>query len=728
MTKTPIGSEEIGAIQYVSSLFNKEEGVNIVGDILELIGYLLFGVRGSDEPEAVCLISEHMKFLLPRLAVFRDFIEVTLVNEDSKSKAKVPQTLYMLSGKFDCLFFLLCQVLLKDRISTWQKSNHESKLVYTIINIIGSFLESNSKYFCSEIENNSPKSSQYFHLVDECLKLIVQTYSSCLEMVHNLSNTSPLDIYSNSSMIIMAFFCAFTLKLPMTRKIDVVTTVIPRLFEKNCPDVINPNIEESLHSHQSPSILLLFSHAFRLDHFFKIISYETSTVGIKLVASIERTKNLLHYFALYFKASTSIGLENTNKVDFGFSKMLCKIMLEILATYVSSKGVAKMEGWRTDYFTQVLIELFDCKPYMDSIRGSLQKLYSLVVEWTHISVNLLKNMVNLPSHPILYFLEILEKKPKEDGVTFTIKYNCLMMLDSTLQHIKNIATSDQVENGLDIMATFCKTHNMIQRLCALIKTEETNPELSEEARMTLLTYFEILLESILKLILTFERHDPYIMDTIVLCNLPMKTCFLLQNNQKQIIKQQPKLWTAIFKLFEVSIQIFVAYSRKNPDNQKLTEIRDKLFAKAFIYIIRIVFQKLNTENRERLVWNRGDDPERCLANSVINVLYECALAATNTTFPIISSLFKEYLNLLREHNVHESIQNLELPTPNQNNKIKQIVMRISPESKTLDKYGSFAKPANTSTPSKPTSSTISQPPRTTPPAKPAEFKPPPRRQ
>nr|CAG4718848.1 unnamed protein product [Naegleria fowleri] len=691
--KTPATKEQRDLIKAIASLFLKEEGLDVPIAIVEFINYLSYTIHKSSENTTEPKIaSEYIMYLIPRLAVIRERSKLVLFEstEQGLFKAEVPQSLYFLCG---------------------------------------AIIESHAHHFSSTItQDTDNKKTLCFLFMDECLKIVVYYYSKAIPLFEklmtepNITNLSHYDLlYLKASRLTMSFFCPFTLKLPLTRKVEVLTEFVAKKIPNS--ERINPNDEIALQRLESPSLLTLFYHCLNLRNFFFIISYETSTVGIKLLAGMEKMNNMAVDFSNYLNSFISVASEHastssrTNKIDISISVSLCKVIFGIFEQYIQAKDkkiLSKFENWPK--FVDTTLQLFD--PSLVSVLiSSLRKVYYEIVDIDSVVWHLLEKLSQSDSsHPYFHFLEVLEKS-NEEGVNFMTKYNSVIILERAFKNTTPLLLAQPRSDIIDTILNFCKNHRVLYRLLGLVNVKAIADDLKEESLMNYFSYYESLLGTLYPLLSMIPMNEEYAMEFVSRSQLPKCLIVFLQNNQKHIIKKHPKLLACIFKIYEKSLQIFVTFAKLHPTNQKMEETRNDLFSKTFVFIVKFCFERIQPANQQTFFWSRPDDEEREVPCSFVNILKAITDAATNMAVPIVSTLFKDYLQTLKEKNVTTILQNVELPTATYQQKVKSIISKLTDSNKVstilpqvssalnsgssttphkaiYSKFPSFAKPPN----------------------------------
>ena len=597
----------------------KEEGLDVPIAIVEFINYLSYTIHKSSENTTEPKIaSEYIMYLIPRLAVIRERSKLVLFEstEQGLFKAEVPQSLYFLCGKYLLSAHIQCgfcsttmQVLMNKILEKSQLTSLDCKAIYSIINLIGAIIESHAHHFSSTItQDTDNKKTLCFLFMDECLKIVVYYYSKAIPLFEklmtepNITNLSHYDLlYLKASRLTMSFFCPFTLKLPLTRKVEVLTEFVAKKIPNS--ERINPNDEIALQRLESPSLLTLFYHCLNLRNFFFIISYETSTVGIKLLAGMEKMNNMAVDFSNYLNSFISVASEHastssrTNKIDISISVSLCKVIFGIFEQYIQAKDkkiLSKFENWPK--FVDTTLQLFD--PSLVSVLiSSLRKVYYEIVDIDSVVWHLLEKLSQSDSsHPYFHFLEVLEKS-NEEGVNFMTKYNSVIILERAFKNTTPLLLAQPRSDIIDTILNFCKNHRVLYRLLGLVNVKAIADDLKEESLMNYFSYYESLLGTLYPLLSMIPMNEEYAMEFVSRSQLPKCLIVFLQNNQKHIIKKHPKLLACIFKIYEKSLQIFVTFAKLHPTNQKMEETRNDLFSKTFVFIVKFCFERIQPANQ-----------------------------------------------------------------------------------------------------------------------------------
>ena len=100
LSKLPEENQE--TIRNIIIMFNQLEGVNLCSLIVEFANFLLYSIEiTGEESENPLVATNHMMFLVPRLPILRELVDVNLISDTvSISKAKVPQLLHIIIRKF----------------------------------------------------------------------------------------------------------------------------------------------------------------------------------------------------------------------------------------------------------------------------------------------------------------------------------------------------------------------------------------------------------------------------------------------------------------------------------------------------------------------------------------------------------------------------------------------------------------------------------------------------
>ncbi|KAG2386986.1 hypothetical protein C9374_002021 [Naegleria lovaniensis] len=580
-------------------------------------------------------------------------------------KAVAPQALYFL-----CV--LMNKILEKNQLQSL-----DCKTIYSIINFIGAIIEAHAHHFSSTLaQDTENKKTLCFLFIDECLKVVVYYYSQAIPLFEKVMKESNLSHLSRYDLIISI----------------------------------------------TANSLLPFSY---LRNLFFIISYEHSTVGIKLLAGMEKMNRMAVDFSNYLNSFISIASDangangGTNKIDINISVSLCKVIFGIFEQYIQAKDkntLSRFENWPK--FVDTTLQLFD-PSLVTVLISSLRKVYYEIVDIDSVVWHLLEKLSlgDLSSHPYVHFLEVLEKT-NEQGVNFMTKYNSVIVLERAFKNTTPLLLSQSRSDMIDTVLNFCKNHRVLYRLLGLVNVKAVADDLKEESLMNYFSYYESLLGTLYPLLSMIPMNEEYAMEFVSRSQVPKCLIVFLQNNQKHIIKKHPKLLACIFKLYEKSLQIFITFAKLNPTHQKLEETRNDLFSKTFVFIVKFCFERIQPANQQTFFWSRPDDEEREVPYSFVNILKAITDAATNTAIPIIATLFKDYLQTLKETNVKNILQNVELSSSMYQQKVKSILLKLSPDSnkpltttlpqianssnisasatlKAYSKFPSFAKPQNT---------------------------------
>ena len=553
-------------------------------------------------------------------------------------------------------------------------------------------IESYSKHFYERLDSTpSEKRPAMFLYIEECSKLLVFKFSTLIPLLNTGMNAfKGLDsIYLKACTSYMSFISAFLLKLSKSRKIELVSVLIKQWYDRLLQEPKNPNYHSDLQAMEQVPVFFMFHHLLKTNYFFKMMSHEDSIIGVKLLNSAEKTGKVFEFFSIYVDAWLDIAMNtdslNSDKIT---SKSLTKAILEIFNQYISAKDSFESLS-NIDMFVNSTLKIFKSE-FINDARGNLLKIYDKITEIDKVALAFLDSLESLDNkHPLHNFLEILEKKPKEDGVTFSVKYNTLMIFEKMAKHMKRVIPKNPEK--IDSLIDFLKNHSIVQRMVAIINIKDVDPNISEESLTSYFNYYESLLDAILPLLTVLPKNEEYSINLISEPPLTTLLCKLFQNNRKHILKKFPKLLSTLFTLYEKCLQIFVVYSKTSKEHAKLEELREKLFSKSFIFIIKTCFVNIPLSNQDAYLWKRSDDPGRDLANSLINIISEITQAITSAP-----NLFRNYSQVLEENGVLPILQKVDLPHP----KLKIIIERLSnnnnSSSPSLKQYPSFAKPSSSS--------------------------------